>query len=112
MQKKGAYGEYNKHGCRFLAAGAKAKMLMSSYLTILIATTPPKFLAAENTDVVRTGVGTVKSGLEFKGLKRAGTALIFGRGVKTLTFTLHSHSLPLHLFKEKEGSNTMQRGDI
>lgn len=62
--------------------------------------------------MARTEVGTVKTGLEFKMPKRAGTALIFGRGVKTLTFTMHRQALPLHLLKDREEGHTVCREEI
>lgn len=65
----------------------------------------------ESTDVVRTDAGTVRTGLEFKGLRRAGAALIFGRGVKALTFTLHSTLYPWTSSK-KGRVQTACRGEI
>lgn len=81
------------------------------HLTVLVPTPPPMYPAGKSAVVGRPEVSTVKSGTEFKGLKRAGTALISSRGVKTLTFTLHSHTLLLHLLKNsmKGSSNSMQR---
>lgn len=61
--------------------------------------------------LARTEVDTVKSGLEFKGPRRASSALIFGRGVKTLTFILRSPALPLHLLKRREEAHTVCRGE-
>lgn len=66
----------------------------------------------DSKNMARTGADTVKTGLEFKGPRRAGTALIFGRGVKTLTFNLHSQALPLHLLKDREKVGTVCRGKI
>ncbi len=51
----------------------------------------------------------MKTGLEFKGLRRAGAALIFGRGVKTLTFTLHSRASPLRLLKDREEARVKRK---
>lgn len=70
-----------------------------------------EYPAASSTDVARTEVDTVRSGLEFKGLRRAGRALIFGRGVKTLTFTLHSPASPLRLLKDREEAHIVCRGE-
>lgn len=63
----------------------------------------PAASGSSSTDMVRTEVDTVKSGLEFKGLRRAGTALIFGRGVKTLTFTPHSQARLYPCISSKPG---------
>lgn len=99
--------------CRLLVTGTRTEPFVSNYLAILMPKTPPsipKYPEANRTDVARTEVDTVKTGLEFKGPSRAGTALIFGRGVKTLTFTLHSKALPLHLLKDREEVHTVCTG--
>lgn len=50
--------------------------------------------AVSSSHIETTGVGAVEIGLEFKGLRGAGVALI-GRRVETLTCTVHSQVLPL-----------------
>ena len=93
-----------------MAAGAKAEPAVQLWsITQFVC----DYKAADDsTHIDRTEVCTGRTGFEFEELGKAGAALIFGRGVETLTFTLHGQVLP-HISPQKQrgSSCSMQRGD-